>query len=70
MSILIKNGKVVTASEISDADVFIDGEKINSIGIKLDVKADIVIDAAGKLIMPAIRPIRVMPSTAEACTYW
>jgi dihydropyrimidinase len=52
MSILIKNGKVVTASEISDADVFIEGDKISVIGINLNVKADEVIDAKGKLVMP------------------
>ena len=52
MSILIKNGKVVTASEIADADVFIEGEKITAIGNNLNVKADDVIDAKGKLIMP------------------
>ena len=45
MSILIKNGKVVTASEISDADVFIEGDKISAIGINLNVKADEVVDA-------------------------
>ena len=52
MSILIKNGKVVTASEISDADVFIEGDKISAIGINLNVKADHVIDAKDKLVMP------------------
>jgi dihydropyrimidinase len=52
MSILIKNGKVVTASEICDADVYIEGEKISAIGKNLQVTADQVIDASGKLIMP------------------
>src|SRR5882724_1950156 len=52
MSILIKNGKVITASETTDADVFIEGEKISIIGEKLDVKADHVIDAKGMLVMP------------------
>ncbi len=52
MSILIKNGKVVTASEISDADVFIEDDKISAIGTNLNVKADEVIDAKGKLVMP------------------
>jgi dihydropyrimidinase len=52
MSILIKNGTVVTAGEISDADVFLEGEFISAIGKNLNVKADHVIDAKGKLIMP------------------
>ena len=52
MSILIKNGKVVTASEIADADIFVEGEKISAIGNNLSVKADQTIDASGKLIMP------------------
>ena len=52
MSILIKNGKVVTASETFEADVFIEGEKIITIGNSLNLKADRIIDAAGKLVMP------------------
>jgi dihydropyrimidinase len=52
MSILIKNGKVITASEISDADIFIEGEKISAIGKNLNVQADETIDASGKLVMP------------------
>jgi dihydropyrimidinase len=35
MSILIKNGRVITASEDYNADVFIEGEKIYLI-IKID----------------------------------
>ncbi len=52
MSILIKNGKVVTASEISDADVFIECEQVSAIGKNLDFKADQIIDARGMLVMP------------------
>jgi dihydropyrimidinase len=52
MSLLIKNGKLVTASEIADADLFIEGEKISAIGTKLQVKADEVLDAGGLLVMP------------------
>jgi len=52
MSILIKNSRVVTASEDYTADIFIEGEKISAIGKNLKVKADEEIDASGKLIFP------------------
>lgn len=52
MSILIKNGRIITASADYTADVFIDGEKISHIGENLNIKADEVIDAKGKLVMP------------------
>src|SRR5512134_2842847 len=52
MSVLIKNGRVVTAIDDYFADVFVEGEKITQIGQKLDVKADKVIDATGKLVIP------------------
>ncbi|MBK9331128.1 MAG: dihydropyrimidinase [Ignavibacteria bacterium] len=52
MSILIKNGRVITASEDYTADVFIDGEKISAIGKGLNLTADEIIDASGKLIYP------------------
>ncbi len=52
MSILIKNGRVVTATDNYIADVFIEGETITAIGKNLSVKADKEIDAAGKLVMP------------------
>ncbi len=52
MSILIKNGRVVTASEDYIADIFIEGDKISAIGKNLSMSADETIDASGKLIMP------------------
>jgi len=52
MSILIKNGHVVTAAEDFIADVFIEGETISAIGKNLQMKADKVIDATGKYIFP------------------
>lgn len=52
MSILIKNGRVITATDNYLADVYIEGETIKSIGENLDVKAEKVIDAKGKLVMP------------------
>ena len=52
MSILIKNGHIVTASDSYHADIYIEGETIHSIGANLDVSADRVIDASGMLVMP------------------
>ncbi len=52
MSILIKNGLIITATDDYIADIFIEGETISAIGKNLNVKANIDIDAAGKLIMP------------------
>src|SRR5438132_9930524 len=52
MSLLIKNGHIVTASEDYSADVFIDGEIISAVGKNLLMKADETIDAKGKYIFP------------------
>jgi len=57
MSILIKNGHIVTASEDYQADVYIEGEQIVAIGANLPYKAEKVIDATGKIVFPgAIDP--------------
>ncbi len=52
MSVLIKNGRIITASEDYIADIFIDGEEIKTIGRQLQQEADQVIDADGLLIFP------------------
>jgi dihydropyrimidinase len=52
MSVLIKNGRVITATDDYIADIFIEGEIVKSIGQNLSVKADREIDATGKLIFP------------------
>ncbi len=52
MSVLIKGGRIVTASDDYVADVFIDGERVTLIGESLDHDADRVIDARGKLVLP------------------
>lgn len=52
MSVLIQNGRVVTASDDYFADVYIEGETVKQIGKDLQVKADTVIDARGKLVIP------------------
>ena len=52
MSVLIKGGRIVTAADDYVGDVFVDGERISLIGESLDVQADKVIDASGKLVLP------------------
>ena len=52
MSTLIKNGRVITATDDYVADVLIEGEKITAIGQNLPVQADQVIDARGKYVIP------------------
>ena len=45
MSILIRNGRLVTASETFVSDILIDGEKISEIGANLESRADNTVDA-------------------------
>ena len=52
MSILIKNARVITASDDYQADIFIKGERIEAIGNNLDVQAGQTIDAADKVVFP------------------
>ncbi len=52
MSVLIKNGRIVTAADDYVADVFVDGERISLIGASLDVAADKVVDASGRYVLP------------------
>lgn len=52
MTTLIKNGRIITATDDYHADVFIDGETVRMIGKDLPVAADQTIDAAGKLVIP------------------
>jgi dihydropyrimidinase len=51
-SVLIKNGRIITAADDYIADIFISGEKIEKIGKGLDMQADQVLDAEGMLVMP------------------
>ncbi len=51
-SLLIKNGTVVTASETVRADVYIEGEKVHTIGTNLSMPSDQVIDAEGCYLIP------------------
>ncbi|KAA3613800.1 MAG: dihydropyrimidinase [Calditrichaeota bacterium] len=52
MSVLIKNGRIVTAGADYIADIFVEGESISAIGKNLAVSADKTIDATGKLVFP------------------
>ncbi len=52
MSILIKNGQIVTAAETYVADIYVEGEEIVAIGKDLIYQADKVIDATNKLVIP------------------
>ncbi|HHZ65282.1 MAG TPA: dihydropyrimidinase [Flavobacteriales bacterium] len=52
MSVLIKNGRIITAVDDYMADIFIENETISTIGKSLEIEADKVIDAKGRLVMP------------------
>lgn len=51
-SLLIKNGTVVTAADVFDADVYVQDEKILAIGKNLSMKADTTIEAKGCYLFP------------------
>ncbi|MHB8692617.1 MAG: dihydropyrimidinase, partial [Solirubrobacteraceae bacterium] len=56
-SVLIKDGRIITATDDYVADLLIEGETISTIGRSLGSSADTVIDAAGKYVLPgAIDP--------------
>lgn len=52
MNLLIKNGVIVSATNEYKADILIEDEKITAIGTGLDGRADKIIDASGKYILP------------------
>lgn len=52
MSVLIKNGRIITADADFVADIFIEGETVQTIGKNLSLQADKTIDATGKLVFP------------------
>ena len=52
MKTLIKNGRIVTATDDYKADVLIEDETVSTIGVKLDMEVDRAIDAASKLVIP------------------
>jgi len=52
MSILIKNGRIITVGEDYVADIYIEGESIIAIGKNLPFEAEQIIEASGMLIFP------------------
>ncbi len=52
MKTLIPNGHIITAADNYHADILIEDELISVIGAKLDVEADVIIDAKGRLVIP------------------
>ena len=54
MSLLIKNGRVVTAADDYHADIFIENDTVSVIGKNLVIDADQVVNATGKLVIPGV----------------
>jgi dihydropyrimidinase len=52
MSLLIKNGRIITSVDDYYADIFIEDETIDVIGKNLEMEADRVLDAKGYLVIP------------------
>ena len=52
MSLIIKNGRIITAEQDYTADIFIEKDKITLIGKDLAIDADKIIDAKGKYVIP------------------
>src|SRR5512139_1045545 len=52
MTTLVRNGRVVTASESYDADLYVDGGRVALVGQGLSLPADTVVDASGCLVLP------------------
>lgn len=52
MDLLIKGGTIVTAAESFVGDVAVENGTITAIGKNLDLPADKIVDAAGKLVLP------------------
>jgi dihydropyrimidinase len=52
MSTLIKNGRIITAEQDYSADIYIEKDKITTIGSNLKIEADNVYDAKGKYVIP------------------
>jgi dihydropyrimidinase len=52
MSLLIKNGRIITAVDDYMADIFVENETITTVGKNLKINATETIDASGKLVIP------------------
>lgn len=51
-SLLIKNGRIVTANDDFIGDILVEGETISAVGKELGTNADTLIDATGLLVLP------------------
>jgi dihydropyrimidinase len=51
-TVLVRNGRVVTAAQSAVADLFVDGGRVALIGEGLSLPADTVVDASGCLVLP------------------
>lgn len=52
MGLLFKNGTVITASDMTKADVLVEGDIITLIGQQIDPAGHDVVDCSGKYLMP------------------
>ena len=52
MSLLIKNGTIVNASDIYRGDVFVETDTVTTIGTNLSMPADRTLDATGRYVIP------------------
>ena len=52
MKTLIRNAHIITATDNYHADILIEDETISVIGAKLEMEADVTIDAKGRLVIP------------------
>jgi dihydropyrimidinase len=52
MSVLVRHGRIITASDDCVGDILVQGERIALVGSHLDVAADRVIDADGAYVLP------------------
>ena len=61
MKLLIKNGRVIDpANKIDEVmDILVEGEKISRVAKAIDSKAETVIDASGKIVIPGIIDMHV-----------
>ena len=60
MSLLVKNGRIITAVDDYRADIFVERDTITLIGRHLKVQADQVIDAQERYVFPGgVDPIPI-----------
>ena len=60
--LVIKNGTVVTASDMFSADLGVKDGKIAAIAENIEADAEEVFDAAGKLVLPGALAVQFLPT--------